>query len=211
MKKISILFVLGFLALSFNGFSQLFINSSGYVGINQSAPSYNLDWYGTGRFWGSGWGMFLFNNAGSSNVVTMHPGEDWVGCLGTSTKRFNYVWTYNINTQNVNTWSDEKLKENIKPLVSSLDKIRQLRGVSYGMKQDFFKVDNPGLQKKLADESKNEIGFIAQEVKAIFPELVTQDSTTQLYSVNYTKLIPVLVEAIKEQQVQIEELKRKIK
>jgi hypothetical protein len=59
----------------------------------------------------------------------------------------------------------------------------------------------------LVESGKNQIGIMAQEVKEVFPQLVKQDEKTQQLSVNYVALIPVLIESIKEQQKQIEELK----
>ena len=59
----------------------------------------------------------------------------------------------------------------------------------------------------LAETSKNQIGVMAQELKEVFPQLVKQDEKTQQLSVNYIGLIPILIESIKEQQKQIEELK----
>lgn len=55
------------------------------------------------------------------------------------------------------------------------------------------------------DSYKKEFGFMAQEVKDLFPELVEQDADG-IYAVNYTGLIPILVEAIKELQVKIKAL-----
>jgi hypothetical protein len=50
------------------------------------------------------------------------------------------------------------------------------------------------------------LGFIAQELKEVFPELVYQETDSSEYSINYIGLIPILVEALKEQQILIEEL-----
>jgi|GEM_PF-2854172 len=65
------------------------------------------------------------------------------------------------------------------------------------------------LEAKAEIERKDHLGFIAQEVKEIVPEAVEYDDETGLYSMSYTALIPILVEAIKEQQKQIDALKRK--
>jgi len=54
------------------------------------------------------------------------------------------------------------------------------------------------------------MGFIGKELQTVFPELVKQDKNGYL-SVDYISIIPVLVEAVKEQQAQIEELKKLIK
>jgi hypothetical protein len=87
--------------------------------------------------------------------------------------------------------SDISLKENILPLESSLDKVLQLKGVSFNKK------DTPELK---------EIGFIAQEVEAVIPELVSE-TEDGIKTVSYSRVTAVLVETIKEQQAQIDELK----
>jgi len=106
-------------------------------------------------------------------------------------------------TGNVTAYSDLRLKENIKPLENSLAKILQLRGVQYTRK----------------DTGSQEIGVIAQEVEKVLPEVVhisdatTEDDTgyTDIRSVDYGRMVSVLIEAMKEQQAQIEELKEIIK
>lgn len=87
--------------------------------------------------------------------------------------------------------SDIKLKKNIEPLTHCLDKILQLQGVEYD------RIDYEG----------HELGLIAQEVEQIIPSVV---HTAEHKSIAYTSLIPVLIEAIKEQQQQIEDLKRSV-
>jgi len=88
--------------------------------------------------------------------------------------------------------SDLALKTNIKPLENSLAKILQLQGVSFNWK----------------DSGEPSIGLIAQEVEKIFPELVSGNEGSK--TVDYGKLVPVLIEAIKEQQNEIEKLKLEI-
>jgi hypothetical protein len=90
--------------------------------------------------------------------------------------------------------SDERLKKNIEPLKSSLDKVMHLNGVSYEWKSE----ENQGKGR--------EIGLIAQEVETLIPELVVTDSNGYK-AMSYDKMVPVLVEAIKEQQVLIKGLK----
>lgn len=99
------------------------------------------------------------------------------------------------------TTSDKKYKKNIRIVPSALSKIVQLRGVSYSYnKEKFPKINFPEGQT---------IGLIAQELEKVFPEL-THKNSEGLLSVNYDGLIPVLIEAIKEQQVQIEKLEAAI-
>ena len=93
--------------------------------------------------------------------------------------------------------SDLRLKKNIISIHNALDAIKQLNGYTYNWK------DNS------RDESL-QTGVIAQEVQKIFPSLVKEDEKGIL-SVNYSGLIPVLIEAIKEQQKQIDELKQMLR
>ncbi|NJO91310.1 MAG: hypothetical protein HC831_21865, partial [Chloroflexia bacterium] len=93
--------------------------------------------------------------------------------------------------------SDIRLKENIIPLVSGLDIVMALKGYYYNWNEDAKK------QKKLSD--RTQLGFIAQEVEKVVPEIVTT-APNGYKAINYTKLTPILVEAIKDQQAQIETL-----
>lgn len=91
--------------------------------------------------------------------------------------------------------SDRRLKENILPLQSSLEKVMQLEGVSYNYKD------------KTKFTGENQIGVIAQDVEKVFPEVVRTDSKTGLKSVAYDHLVAPMIEAMKEQQRQISSLK----
>jgi len=86
--------------------------------------------------------------------------------------------------------SDSRLKKNIQLIeVDTITKLTQLNGVTYQWRSDEFK-DN--------DFSKEtQIGFIAQEVQEVYPELVSEDNEGYL-SINYNGLIPILVEAVKD-------------
>lgn len=96
--------------------------------------------------------------------------------------------------------SDARYKKNINTLGNSLEKVLQLRGVSYEMKKTEFP------DKQFADGLQ--VGLIAQEVEAIVPEVVTTNADGYK-SVDYAKLVPVLIEALKSQQQQRQEdLKR---
>jgi hypothetical protein len=93
--------------------------------------------------------------------------------------------------------SDARLKSNIVTLGSTLSRLLLIDGKSYTMK---------------ANESISKIGLLAQEVQTAFPELVkSADDSEGTLSVNYQGMIPVLLNAIKEQQAQIDELKALIK
>jgi hypothetical protein len=108
-----------------------------------------------------------------------------------------------INNYNF-VFSDVKIKSNIKSIENPLNILLQLNGKKYDMLPD-----NQGLHKEQEKkEKKDEYGFIAQEFMEVLPELTIFDTLTNLYAINYTGLIPILVEALKYQQVEIDELKR---
>ena len=90
------------------------------------------------------------------------------------------------------TSSDSRLKENITPLTNAIEKVSALRGIYFNLKGE--------------PASKREVGVIAQEVEAVLPEVVSEDAQSYK-SVDYSKLTPLLIEAVKGQQAQIEALK----
>lgn len=90
--------------------------------------------------------------------------------------------------------SDARLKANITSLGSTIAKLLLIDGKSYTMKKD----------------GKSKIGVLAQDIQKVFPELVTVDKNDML-AVNYQGLVPVLINALKEQQLEIENLKEQEK
>ena len=97
-------------------------------------------------------------------------------------------------TADVIAYSDERVKENIKTIDKSLEKVNQLRGV------EFNKIG----------EDKKSIGVIAQEIEKVIPEVVYEDQDG-MKSVAYGNITGVLIEAIKELKAEVEELKKQIK
>ena len=93
----------------------------------------------------------------------------------------------------LNINSDARLKANIISLGATLYKLLQIDGKTYTMKKD--------------SDDKKKIGLLAQDIEKVFPELVTE--TNNIKSVNYQGLIPVLINAMKEQQSEIDKLKEK--
>ncbi len=98
--------------------------------------------------------------------------------------------------------SDIKFKTDIKSIDSPLNKILSIKGVSYNWKKEEYK------DKGFADGKH--YGVIGQEVEKVLPEVV-KESLNGEKSVSYTELIPVLIEAVKEQQKIIEELKAEVR
>jgi hypothetical protein len=168
----------------------------GYVGSGAST----LD------FRGPAMGPVTIDEASGIGTIFIEGGRD-IDEIGSANqvlyKDNNNVATTSANLQfngtnltcagTVTANSDERLKENVKTISDALDKVKKLRGVEYD-------------HKKTGEHS---IGVIAQEVEKVLPELVFEDALG-VKSVGYANIVAVLIEAIKEQQEQIEELKRKL-
>ena len=99
-------------------------------------------------------------------------------------------------------WSDENLKENITTITDPLDKLSKLKGVEFDWKDQYINQLGPLVK------AKHDVGVIAQDVERIFPGLVNEKSNG-FKMVQYEKLIALLIEAVKEQQIQIDDLKRR--
>jgi len=103
----------------------------------------------------------------------------------------NGTFSGDVSADNINSTSDERLKSNIKPLNDALQKVKQLRGVSFEM------------------NNKPKIGVIAQEVQKVIPEVVNTKEDGYL-SVCYGNIVGLLIEAVKEQQIKIEQLEQRL-
>jgi hypothetical protein len=103
----------------------------------------------------------------------------------------------------VGSLSDERRKTNIRPLNDGLKKILKLQGVCFNWKDT------------IACDNNTHLGLIAQNVLKVLPEVVKggfqSKGEEELYSIQYDGIIPVLIEAIKEQQQQIESYKTQVK
>jgi hypothetical protein len=204
------------------------MNSSGYVGIGTKAPAAGLHlkasaWPGsfiylessTGGdagfrlYEGSAVRWHIYNNsiAGGLHIennalataVFIQQSSSNVG-VGTTTPFYKLqVGNAGDGTQaRANAWnilSDARLKKNFTKLINPLEMVRKLNG--------YYFYWNSGI-----DESR-QVGFSAQQVSEVIPEVVSKGDDGYL-SLEYSKMVPLLVEAIKAQQNQIDELKKEI-
>ena len=97
----------------------------------------------------------------------------------------------------VTAFSDRRIKKDIETITDATGIVSQLRGVRY--------------KRTDTEDNKTQVGVIAQEVMEVLPEVVHYNETSDRYSVNYSAMVAVLIEAIKDQQSQIDELKNKLK
>jgi hypothetical protein len=183
------------------------IDSSGNLGIGVVAPTQKLDVAGnaqiSGDFFiggndvirrdGSNAYLFPFSTGYPTNVV-------YIG--GGAATNLNVIGNVYGNGYYYN--SDRRLKKNIEPMTDNLAKVLKLEPVTYNWKNPQF-------------ATTTQLGFIAQDVKAIVPELVNTDASTTMEAVDYARVTPILVGAVQElnqkisdQQKEIDTLKKEI-
>lgn len=177
----------GFLRLSAGGGSSVSAQSS----IDISGGSDNPDMNNSLVFRTSGTERFRVNSSGNIGI-------------GTTTPSVSLQVAGDIIANSIAGSSDARFKSNINPIENSLQKVQQLRGVTFDWKTEEF--------PERAFSDNRALGFIAQEVEKVLPEVVQTEKTAEGYkSVQYDKVVALLVEAIKEQQKQIEVLQKEIK
>ena len=96
--------------------------------------------------------------------------------------------------------SDISLKDNIRPIESAIFKVQQIRGVTFDWNEK-----SPGW----ARERGHDVGVIAQEVEKVLPEVV-QERTNGYLGVDYKRIIPLLIESVKELKQEVDDLKKKV-
>jgi hypothetical protein len=166
--------------------------------LNGSTVDWSIDQYGTSaadaRF-------RIFNTSELNGMVIKENG--FIG-MGNSAPTVRLQVTGDIIANSIAGSSDSRFKTNISPITNSLQKVLALRGVHFNWNTTAFP------ERMFSD--KKTIGFIAQEVEKVVPEIVQTENTPEQYkSVHYDKVVALLVEAIKEQQKQINQLQKQVK
>ncbi|MBL3657862.1 tail fiber domain-containing protein [Fulvivirga sediminis] len=207
-------------------FAQFSVNSSGDCNI-----PLNRDLY-IGNFGDSGYRMrlttlssytiFDYNpslyfrsntSSGSYPTRVLFTSSGLVG-INNSSPSYRLDVGGDVRAMSFITTSDIRLKKNVEPLKNSLSKLLQLESIGYQYNSDIkvARMTPEGTEQESVvpeEGNRNRIGFSAQQLQKIFPELVYEDENGYL-GVDYTSLIPVLVESIKEQQVVIEKLLKEV-
>ena len=172
----------------------LVVNSSGDTGITIAAGTSNS----STLLFADGTG----GTAGYRGVIEYDHSGDFMAFTTAATVRMKLdsAGTLTVSDDLVafGSPSDKKLKENIKPIESALDKVSKLQGVTFNWKE------------KGITNLKQDVGFIAQDVQKVVPELVRENENGML-SMRHQGIAPILLEAIKELKAEVEELKKQIK
>ena len=178
-------------------------NEGGQINIRKSLNGSTADWiidqYGTTS---SDARLRIFNSIAETNGITiMENGNIGMGSL-TPSVRLQVAG--DIIANSIAGSSDARFKTNITPIENPLQKVLQLRGVNFDWKTTEFPA-------RSFSENRS-VGFIAQEVEKVLPEVVQTEKNAEGYkSVQYDKVVALLVEAIKDQQKQIDSLKAELK
>ncbi|MBA4372958.1 MAG: hypothetical protein C0402_08845 [Thermodesulfovibrio sp.] len=139
-----------------------------------STASFNYGVHATASYGGAAYGIYASASGATTNYAGYFSG--------------NLAYTGTISDL-----SDERLKENIRPVENALVKVAAINGVYFNMKET---------------PDQTEVGVIAQDVQKVLPEAVSiMDPANGYLGVSYPSLIPVLIEAVKEQQAEIKELR----
>ncbi len=189
------------------GYSQLNVNSSGMVGINNSSPTYHLDVNGTFRFDQSGTSRIVTQNG---TRIVFHNSDVYTdnnGNLGRDDDRWYMLYAYYpYFAHNPTIDSDRDLKTDIQDIDNTLNKLIQLRPVSYKL---LLKPKGDDDASEVSGKNAKQVGLIAQEVQEIFPEVVSQIGDSHL-GIRYADFVPLLIKGLQEQQDEIELLSGKI-
>ena len=202
-------------------------NASGTWGISISGTAANTSsissaignsytWTGVQQFTGngntasaSGTGMQAYSTASNGAIMAFHRAGVYavnfgldsdsvirIGGWSAAANRLQLDMSGNLTLAgDVTAYSDRRVKENIVTVDDALEKINNLRGVYYNRTD--------------SEDKRTKLGVIAQEILEIVPEVVGQDADG-MYNVSYGNLAGLFIEAIKEQQTQINDLKSEI-
>jgi hypothetical protein len=212
--------------------TRMLINSAGRIGIGTISPSQSLDVVGGIRARGGGPGGFGANNNG---LTFSTPGDDDSGLfslgdnqvsifnnatevvrvtgsnvgIGTTTPSQRLTVNGNVLANNVAVPSSGRFKDHVVPMDDALTSILKLEGVRFDWKPEWA-AQRPGRE--------HDIGFVAEDVAKIFPEVVFRDEAGNVTGMDYSRLTAVAVQAIKQQQAQrlkdraeIDDLKERLK
>jgi len=199
------------------------ISSSNYAvgtlqngALNLGRTDTNYAWSGTS--WASDIRLGMLLNCSETYEIGVHDSGDSVDSfmkyngtdfemgnnLGWGTTTFAFASSITAGGNITAYASDERLKENIKPIDNALEKVMKIRGVEFDWTDEAEEI---GFEPKC----KHETGVIAQEIEEVIPDAIAPAPFNKEYkTVEKDKIVALLIEAVKEQQKQIEELKEKL-
>jgi len=198
MKTNRIIISMIFLLICCSSYSQLKVYSNGDIELKNGI--YN-----------GGVKAGIINYSGYS-IAALYPTTANYAGLGSASNYFHIGYVHHLYSAAYDDWpSDGRLKENVMSLDGALDKINLLNPVKYDIKDSFYEDLTEEAKEQNIKISKGKLGFIAQELMEVFPELVNVEPITGYYSISTLEIVPVLVKAMQEQQATIKQLQENIK
>ena len=184
----------------------------GYIGTSSYGVAGYASESGESAIYGSSTNGHAIHGYSTGGWAGYFNGDSYVdGALGINDNSMSYALELPNNTTNLigearatNWWdySDNRIKFNQQPLHYGLSEILKLNPKSYDHHSSIE--DSTGIH--ISDDYKKAIGLIAQELYLIIPEVVNKplDDSKELWAVSYSKLVPVLIKAVQEQNETIE-------
>lgn len=155
-------------------------------------------------------------------ITANHPGDWWQSSAAHVSRALTVSWVVRWNNmdrfwvqgngtviaKDAYFWSDARLKQDVLPITAAMERIQKIQRVSFAYKPEVPCEDCGAV---VAPDSTRErhYGLIAQEVEKVFPEIV-KESPDKLRLLSYHQLVPVLVEALKEQQSELSRLRSEL-
>lgn len=159
--------------------------------------------------------FFMYDSANGKNFLIADPTNKYIVldpsafgykvAIGTASPGYPLDVAGAVHGSSFPTSSDQRFKTNVKPIEGALQKVLQLKGVTFNWNQLYRE------ELKRSKTETQELGLIAQDVEQVVPEVVTQfqhGNVTDYRSVDYGRLVPLLIEAIKELREEIVQLRK---
>ena len=185
------------------------------TGDGASFTTYNLK---INSWWGIGFGDYQDLSTVKAYLNTREGSLGLSGSLGVGTASSGTNGEIRATSNITAYFSDRRLKYNIRIIDGALNKVNQISGVTFQSNEEAAKYGYT--------DTKTQVGVIAQEIEAVLPEAVVpapfdigqnEDGTEYSKSgqnyktVQYEKIVPLLIEAIKELKAELDAIKEKIK
>jgi len=194
----------------------------GYSYVKRGTYTANPDNFATGVELGADSAYYAINETDGAEgpeggYGLFLDGDDWKHYLGGSVGIMQKSPDHTLDvtgdiraTLNITAFSDVREKTNIVQITGAVDMLKAIRGVRFDWKDAYKEKNTNIMTTKTGRLDARHIGVIAQEVEKVLPELVVEDKDGRK-NMAYGNLTAVLVEAVKEQSEQIEDLKERIK
>ena len=155
---------------------------------------------------------FTSTTIDNEHVATLLPQWSNSVRIGDPNTQLFQLFTKYLYVNGVYVTADAKTKENIRPIEKTLDKINSIGVIQFDYKDEYYlkNAEYSPFINEIKKTQKNNVGFLAQDIQKIFPNLVQYSKDDDILKINYLGLIPELTKGIQELSAEIEQLKSEI-